>query len=60
MKRTLSIFFITAVVALSAISGASARMWSGQTKQLAPAKHSKKAGHKSAKTNYAAYYRGPH
>ena len=59
MKRTVSILLIVAVVALSAISGASARMWSGQAKQLAPAKHHKKTD-KAAKTNYSAYYRGPH
>jgi hypothetical protein len=59
MKRMFSTLVVIVVVALSAVSVASAREWYlpiPQAKQTAPAKHLKKI----SKTNYLAYYRGPH
>lgn len=63
MKRMLSTLLVVAVVALSAVSVASAREWYlpiPQAKQTAPAKQHLKVAKSSSKTNYSAYYRGPH
>ena len=72
MKRMFSTLLVIAVVALSAVSVASARHWDGDegpavtqqfSQQLAPAKHHKKASAKKLDKNpYAApnVYLGPH
>jgi ABC-type uncharacterized transport system substrate-binding protein len=65
MKRMLSTFVVIAVLALSAVSVASARHWDGDdeiavqqtTQQNAPAKHHKGT---AKKLKQAGYYRGPH
>ncbi len=71
MKRMLSTLVVIAVVALSAVSVASARHWDGNvetdvqattmqqsTQQHAPAKHHKQSAVKKVKST--GYYRGPH
>ena len=63
MKRMLSTFLVIAVVALSAVSVASADDWYlpiPQAKQTAPAKLHKKLVKKVSKTDYSVYYHGPH
>jgi len=63
MKRMISTLLVAAVVALSAVSVASAREWYlpiPQTITQAKAQMHQVVAKKQTKTNYSAYYRGPH